>query len=643
LFVGELLKALLDLSEWVPTMVGFAVFWSLLWILYAVAARQQQRESGGTLLQLAFVATILATAALAPGFVISLMGTGRVYIDASIQLAFVHALTLLRFPVRLRPYGQETQPVDSPELLETCDELAGELGIRTPVVRQLHLDITNGWTYGMVRPAVVLTDGALHRLEPDERDAVIAHEFAHIAYRTIWLFLAIQVLAACAAAWALRLPGPLSFLLGLAVWTGASRVASRWHEWLCDLRAAELVGFGSAVRGLGKVYALRQVANTGWLALLFDAVSSHPPRDLRLAQLAAAAPAHDRLEPPVPPEAIRPHRIAARVATCVWAASIVLGCCFATRYPLAVSIVWLAVVVVPWLLFFQVTASTRQLNARRLNNGKRQLGLGFLLLCALALYVATTVQTGRLLDFETFGVGLSVLFLFIFLVYFLASMGTNDVRHRIVAAVNARKYREALDMAAQQPRKVAKDVTTQHNLAVARLGLGELEQAVVELTTLWQNKRFGYSGLCLAELALDDNRIEEALLLVGELSQVWPKDPAPPLLRGRALRRAGRLDEADEALGAIPPEGDARGSALALRAGVALDRGDLDAARNLIAEALQVAPGAAYGLIVAAEIAQRDDSGEAGAAVEKALRALEMTPIHFLHFEIARLQTVSTR
>ncbi len=78
-------------------------------------------------------------------------------------------------------------------------ELAGRMGIATPTVALLDLAAPVLLCAGVVRPRIVMSTGALARLDADELRAALAHELVHISRRDPlmgWTLMALRVLQA---------------------------------------------------------------------------------------------------------------------------------------------------------------------------------------------------------------------------------------------------------------------------------------------------------------------------------------------------------------------------------------------------------------------------------------------------------------
>src|SRR5258705_5592510 len=199
-------------------------------------------------------------------------------------------------PLRLRGRRDLPQLVEEGPIVERVRNIAARLGVAPPPVR------TFG-TFGALqayaaiasplRPTLLLSDGILQRLGPEEVDVVIGHELAHVLNGSLWLMPAIWSAAStlglllvglAAPAWnagALEAVFALSIPLLLPLFAAINRSNERW----CDLRGARAVGFATGVRGLGKVHSALTLPNDGWLALALHAVSTHPPRAARLQAL----------------------------------------------------------------------------------------------------------------------------------------------------------------------------------------------------------------------------------------------------------------------------------------------------------------------------------------------------------------------
>ena len=117
------------------------------------------------------------------------------------------------------------------------------------------------------------------------------------------------------------------------------------------------------------------------------------------------------------------------------------------------------------------------------------------------------------------------------------------------------------------------------------------------------------------------DQYERALELSAEVTRALPGESAGPQSEAWILRKLGRLEEAEakarEALD-LEPE---NGSVYLVLSGVALDRGDLAAAREHLARAERLVPGTVGVALLAAEIALASSDPNAEAVVGAAADA----------------------
>ena len=140
------------------------------------------------------------------------------WIATAVSVVFV-TLSLTP-PVRLRDTKRQLDLVEDETFLNRVEDLAAKLRIRVPRVRLLlstsEVMEAQAWAGGLPAPSLVVTDGVLHRLAPGERDGIVAHEMAHIANGSLWVYTLIGPIA-CAAVILVGFMGPVApILFGLA-------------------------------------------------------------------------------------------------------------------------------------------------------------------------------------------------------------------------------------------------------------------------------------------------------------------------------------------------------------------------------------------------------------------------------------------
>ena len=133
-----------------------------------------------------------------------------------------------------------------------------------------------------------------------------------------------------------------------------------------------------------------------------------------------------------------------------------------------------------------------------------------------------------------------------------------------------------------------------------------------------------------------------ALELARSAAKRLPADPAAHLSVAAALMSLGRLEEGDAAAAAIERvPGQVGANALALRARVALSRGEAPRAEALLAAAAKAAPGEPRVLVVRAQLLARSGpTGEAIQARDEAREAVRSNPLLFLDDEVDALPSV---
>ena len=214
--------------------------------------------------------------------------------------------------------------------------IAGRLGIAPPVTRLVRspsaLQKNNALIAGLAAPTMVLYDGILYRLTEEERDAIIAHELAHLANHTFWYWLVAGAACGVASVAASAFyPLFVALGLGLVLLTGAWLILSRRLELDCDRRAARAIGHRRAASALWKIHADQPFR--GLIEFLIGAVGTHPSRDERLAAIRRDAPNDDRPEVEWDSRLLRRRRLAAWGAAGLWLAVIVACLLWGYRSP----------------------------------------------------------------------------------------------------------------------------------------------------------------------------------------------------------------------------------------------------------------------------------------------------------------------
>ena len=197
------------------------------------------------------------------------------------------------------------QPITDEAILARFHRLAATCGLPSPHFDVIDLkggSVANAFALpSLGRSAAIFTGPLLQRLDPDETDAICAHELAHLEYynprrmrhhRRVsqWLVLGAAVLTPL-----LQYVNPSLLSLATAVWpvvviiTIVVLVHDRQkHETASDLRAVALTGNPETlVRALVKIHAIARVPRR-WDADL-ERHMSHPSLKRRIQDIRAAA------------------------------------------------------------------------------------------------------------------------------------------------------------------------------------------------------------------------------------------------------------------------------------------------------------------------------------------------------------------
>jgi hypothetical protein len=508
-------------------------------------------------------------------------------------------------------------------------------------------------------PQLVVTDGILRRLATAERDAIVAHELAHIANGSLWVLATVLPVSCAAATLASAfVPQSIVWPFSLAFLVGLRRLVSRPYEIDCDRRAARAIGFRDTTAALAKIHAVHPIRNSGLLSLLVYATATHPSREIRLAALRAAAPESDRPAIELSEPRIRWQRRLTIAALIVWLATVSGTMTAAILKP---QLEWLAIPLWPiplWTvalapLALMVLAQRKRLAIARKRMGQRSVSKGVLslvlgVLAGLAL--AFQPQISRFLA----GPGESgspllhgFLVLSLLLAVALLSGGwliwtqkRRKLRHAVAVAFQVHDFRRVVELGRQSPKVVSRDHILRYNVALARAICDDRPAAISMLEGLWQEKpSFPLTAFILCQLLLDGDQPERALAIAQSIVERLPRDAGTHVLEARVRRRLGQLGTAQAAcdrLLALEPE---QGIGYGISAAIALDRGNLTRAQELIALALAASPGEAYLLVIHAEIALQAEPLEAArAAVEHAFSVVRTNPLVFLQTDLSRLE-----
>ena len=573
-------------------------------------------------------------------------------------------LMCMRMVVPLRLVGRgEAPPISSAgPVVDRVVATAAQLGVPPPPVRllgtlgQLH---SFAAAVSPLRPSLLISDGILQRLKPAEADAVLGHELAHIVNGSLWLIPTAFAGSIALGVLLLGLSDPMDasgapWLVALGCWGMVGPVyaaVSRPNERWCDLHAARAVGFAAMSSALDKIHTTLPVPLTGWRSVLVHAVATHPSRASRLAHLRRYAPAAELPALPPPEPSLALHRRAAWGAAAVWLACLAIGVMLLRQGALAAG---LGVLVLPAVLqlsiLLRVFLPARLAARRRLPFRVRGRwwfwgGLGMVIAVALLGVKAPGVILGiqdpafRRFLWKAFPwVGLaSTLGGFAAMVAGgLLMRGSRKLPGTVVELLARGDF---LGARGKVLSRKCTDPALRYLAAVAAVAARQREVGTAELESIVAGKRVPPAAFLTLSGLLRARDPERALELARSAAKRLPADPAAHLSVAGALMALGRLDEGDAAAAAIERvPGQVGANALALRARVALSRGETLRAEALLAAAAKAAPGEPRVLVVRAQLLARSGTtGEAIQARDEAREAVRNNPLLFLDDEFDAL------
>jgi tetratricopeptide (TPR) repeat protein len=485
----------------------------------------------------------------------------------------------------------------------------------------------------LTAPSVVVTDGILHRLDADERDAVVAHELAHHANGSIWWLISVTTIANCGAiAFDPLVPESVTFLLAFALRVGLYRFVSRYFERDCDRRAAAALGFRNCSSALRKIHAVHPLRNEGWLSVLIYATATHPSITERLHALWQAAPADDKPDSEWSEVDYHRRRIAAALGGLSWLGVVSAAVMQSIVNPRAVwpSFVLAALAVciplIPWLGAWR---NWRRLRRRApLSRWQTLIPLGAMVFAALALNLVDSWQFDDV-DLST-AVPVSIALITLIVLLLLAGLLKSGLaphvprlRAELLSALHDHDFARGAKLGLDNARQMAKVPDFRHNAAVAIALAGDYARALTELQDNFRDHpKFVQSLLTQSAFCFEEGEYAQSLALARQAGERLPGDPEPLIKEAWALRRMGQAEDAEAtARRALEMDSDEAGPHLIL-AGLAIDRNDEQAARAELALAERLSPGTPFGRLVEAEAALKFDSvAVAAAAIERAAAA----------------------
>jgi heat shock protein HtpX len=197
---------------------------------------------------------------------------------------------------------------ERPELQALVARVAAQADLPPPRVALIRSDAANAFSVGRTpeRAVVALTTELVGRLTPEELEAVVAHELAHVANRDglVMTLVSVPALAGSAMWHADDSRAKILFVLYFPVWLVGLLLMwaiSRYREYVADRTAALVTGapeqLMSALAELGgreprgdlrggvaiQALCIVPTKTTGWRRL--ELLADHPPLEKRLERL----------------------------------------------------------------------------------------------------------------------------------------------------------------------------------------------------------------------------------------------------------------------------------------------------------------------------------------------------------------------
>ena len=620
-------------------MIGAA--YALAVVLGLMAGRRHARETGAAgrpLLAACMVMGVAATLPVAAAVAIGAAGSLHLLLVVVYGLATMVCVRFLRPPVSIPGSKDPLEPVSDQPLLARIAEMAAAFSMKTPIVRLLKS--TGGdlqalaFAGGLPRSSLIVTDGILHRLDPAERDGIIAHELAHVATRSLWVLM-----FATGAGWAVgfvaghELPPLLGLLVAANTYMVVTRLAQRRYEILCDRRAADVVGVGTMRRALWKIHRVHVVPEQGFMSRLFYSTATHPHHAVRASALAvldddAGLAVQARRE-------ARPHGIASGVMFALWIGAIGLTVEMGNRPGWYVPLIAVLFAFLGKFLLLQIGLLFGRLRRQRRRIGFRARGTRWmqvgLVLCVGGLFVPSL--PGPIPDVSVVIAGL-VSNLIGMSLWFPAER----YRRKVSGLILRHEWAAAIEAAESSSKQLARDPRIAHDVALCRVFDGDREGALAMLGRIadeWPQVLIAHQTRAVIRMG---DEPEAALEHAREFQKHAPRDPAGPLLSARALVKLGRYDVAERAARAgkaLEPEQATTDCVLAQ---IHILRGEEEDAAAACRRAFERAPGDAEVRLVRAQLAVAFEGREqARRHVAEAIETAEASPFSFLVSDAQRL------
>ncbi|MCA9030292.1 MAG: M48 family metalloprotease [Planctomycetaceae bacterium] len=577
------------------TTERIGLLWLAIWAWGMFVANRQRREGNGTFNRQALIVALLSASACMPLLIVWIGAKSYIINSYANTISFAvlscgylvwHMRQILLPTVRWIS-GSNALPEAAPEVVSRVHEICAAMGIpnlTTRLLPSMNLE-ADAYAGGLIAPSVVVGDGILHRLKPNERDAILAHEVAHIANGSLWWYALLPVASTLVAVVVAMFSSEyFSVLWGLTFVYGVRKLMTRYFEFDSDYRAATAVGFEETISALAKIHAVSSMENTGIWSQLVYATSTHPSRDERLSSLAAQSPQplHEELQT-WDESTVRRTRFIWQLSTVLWLA--LLGLHFLPLSPAIRTFYSWALIAPFWLpmLYRHRATKTEYKEA----GTKRSSQFWSFTMLGIGIFVFAQYFD----DPRMFSVPSLFLVAAAVVIRFFGEKFHRNVGAEISQLMTQRQFKEAVELAEKHERKIARDFNSRYNVAVAKFLLGKDVEAIDELEEL--RDRFPANDLAwqiLISIYFELNYISQARIILEEESKhadslTWICNMF------FVCTREHKLDAAEPYLKLIREQIPDSATRYVAESSMALERKEQDEAWRFVKIADELAPG----------------------------------------------------